>query len=87
MVVLPATGLYVGAVAAVVPATEQRYHIPLSTGGLRITDVLYAVETVTLGKALIAVAMPDNPESVPDCVNLGMLDVTSNANAIITISF
>jgi uncharacterized membrane protein len=40
MVVLPATGLYVGAVAAVVPATEQRYHIPFAVGGLRIIAVV-----------------------------------------------
>jgi hypothetical protein len=49
---------------------------------LRIAAVLYAVETVTLAKAVMAVAMPDKLVSVPDCVMRGMFDVTSNAHVI-----
>jgi hypothetical protein len=45
--------------------------------------VLYAVETVTLAKAVIAVAIPAKFVSVPLCVIRGMFDVTSNAHAII----
>jgi hypothetical protein len=73
----------VGAVAAVVPATEHRYHIPFAIGGLRIIAVVTAVDRATAGKALIAVAIPANPESIPLWLSRGMFDATSKAQAII----
>lgn len=86
VVELPATGLYVGAVAADVPDVEQRYHMPLSTGGFRIAVFVKVVDRATLGNAVIAVAIPPKPVSVPDWLMRGIPAVTSNDHAIYSIS-